>query len=49
MTERDFEHIVGMAEDWLKDPIKHRYQASTMRIVFLSDDEGVVEIRWTRK
>ena len=49
MNERDFDHIVNFAQDQLPLANMHRVEASGLRLLFLSDPYGVIEIRFTRK
>jgi hypothetical protein len=49
MTARDFEHIMNFAHDQMPAAIRQRFEASTIRLVFFSDPDAVLEIRWTKK
>lgn len=49
MTERDFEHILDFAQDWLHDFVRQEYKSSDMRVVFFSGPGETIELRWTRQ
>jgi hypothetical protein len=49
VTEREFQSIVDYATDLMPKSTRHRFEGRGVRIQFLSDDEGIIEIRYIRK
>lgn len=49
MTERDFDHIANFAKDQCQQVSSHRIESSSTRILFLSDANAIIEIRYTKK